>query len=69
MITTDAVVLNAEQPPLAAMLYVTVYVFALLVPKVIAPVPESSDKPDGEALYVPPVLPVLVTVAEPPEVQ
>ena len=68
-ITTEAVVLKAAQPPPAAMLYVTVYVPGVLVPKVIAPVLELSDKPEGVALYVPPVLPVRVTFAVPPEVQ
>jgi hypothetical protein len=67
--TTAAVVLNAAHPPEAAMLYVTVYVPALLEPKVIAPVLELIERPEGVALYVPPVLPVRVTFAVPPEVQ
>ena len=45
------------------------YVFAPLVPKVMAPVLVFKDKPGGVALYAPPVLPVRVTVAVPPEVQ
>ncbi|HQV46678.1 MAG TPA: hypothetical protein PL109_09605 [Nitrospira sp.] len=64
-----AVVANAEQPPVAPIVYVTVYVAAVLPAKPIAPVFGLMDRPDGTALYVPPVLPVRVTVAVPPEVQ
>ena len=45
MIVTLAVVLTAEQPAAAAMVYVTVYVPASLVLGVMAPVLSSTLKP------------------------
>ena len=48
MIVTLAVVLTAEQPPAAAIVYVTVYVPAVLVLGVIAPVLASMLKPVAE---------------------
>ena len=46
MIVTVVVVLTAEQPPVAAIVYVTVYVPAVLVLGVIAPVLVLILKPD-----------------------
>ncbi len=57
---TLAVVLTAEQPPAAAIVYVTVYVPDVLVLGMIAPVFGSILKPVVEE-YVPPVVPVCVT--------
>jgi len=54
---TLAVVLTAAQPPDAAIVYVTVYVPAVLVLGVIAPVLASMLKPVAEE-YVPPIVPV-----------
>ena len=54
---TLAVALTAEQPPAAAIVYVTVYVPAVLVLGVIAPVLALILKPVVEE-YVPPVVPV-----------
>jgi NADH:ubiquinone oxidoreductase subunit 6 (subunit J) len=54
---TLAVVLTAAQPPAAAIVYVTVYVPAVLVLGVIAPVLASMLKPVAEE-YVPPIVPV-----------
>ena len=48
MMLTLAVVLTAEQPPAAAIVYVTVYVPAALVLGVIAPVLASMLKPAVE---------------------
>ena len=41
---------NAEQPPAAAIVYVTVYVPAVLVLGVMAPLLALMIKPDGLAL-------------------
>ena len=57
MIVTLAVVLTAEQGPAAAIVYVTVYVPAVLVLGMIAPVLALMLKPVVEE-YVPPVVPV-----------
>ena len=57
---TLAVVLTAEQPPAAAIVYVTVYVPAVLVLGMIAPVLALMLKPVVEE-YVPPVVPVWLT--------
>ena len=54
---TRAVVLTAAQGPVAAIVYVTVYVPAVLVLGVIAPVLALMLKPVAEE-YVPPVVPV-----------
>ena len=54
---TLAVVLTAVQPPAAAIVYVTVYVPAVLVLGVISPVLALILKPVVEE-YVPPVVPV-----------
>ena len=54
MIVTATVAVTAEQPPLDGVVYVTVYVPAVLVLGVIAPVLASILKPEVE-LYVPPV--------------
>ncbi len=48
MIVTLAVVLTAEQPPAAAIVYVTVYVPTVLELGVIAPVLASMLKPVAE---------------------
>ena len=58
---TVAVVVTAEQPPVAASVYVTVYVPAVLVLGVIAPVLELMLKPVGLALYVPLAVPTRFT--------
>lgn len=47
-------------------MYVTVYVPAVLEDGVMSPLPVFSVKPAGEALYVPPVVPVLVTCCAAP---
>ncbi len=60
VIVTLAVVLTAEQGPDAAIVYVTVYVPAVLVLGMIAPVFGSILKPVVEE-YVPPVVPVWLT--------
>ncbi len=60
LIVTAAVVLTAEQPADAAIVQVTVYVPAVLVLGVIAPVLALILKPAAEE-YVPPVVPVWVT--------
>jgi hypothetical protein len=41
----------------------------VLVPKVTKPVPLLIDRPAGEAVYVPPLVPVLVTLAVVPVLQ
>ena len=61
VIITVAVVVTAEQPPVAAIVYVTVYVPAVLELGVIAPVLELMLKPVGLALYVPLAVPTRVT--------
>ncbi len=57
VIVTVVVVLTAEQPPDAAIVYVIVYVPAVLVLGVIVPVLALMLKPGVEE-YVPPVVPV-----------
>jgi hypothetical protein len=57
MIVTVVVLITAAQPPEAAIVYVTVYVPAVLVLGVTAPVLGSMLKPVVEE-YVPPVVPV-----------
>jgi hypothetical protein len=47
---TDVVVVTAEQPPIAAIVYVTVYVPAVLALGVMAPVLELILKPVGLAV-------------------
>ena len=54
VIVTATVAVTAEQPPLDGVVYVTVYVPAVLVLGVIAPVLASIVKPVPE-VYVPPV--------------
>ena len=63
VIVIGAVVVNCAQPPDAATVYVTVYVPAAVSLTVTVPVPELMVRPAGDAVYVPPVVPVLVTVA------
>ena len=65
VIVTEVVAVCCEHPPVAAMVYVTVYVFGVLLTGVIAPVPALIVNPAGAAEYVPPAVPVLVTVAVP----
>ena len=60
-IVIEVVVLKAGQPPDAAMVYFTEYVFTALVFGVIAPVEGSIVNPAGVAEYVPPAVPVRVT--------
>ena len=57
---TDVVVVTAEQPPVAGIVYVTVYVPAELMLGVMAPVLVLIIKPVVEE-YVPVVVPVRVT--------
>ena len=52
------------QPPLAGTVYVTVYIPGVLVASVTAPVDALMLRPAVE-VYVPPVVPVCVTVAVP----
>jgi hypothetical protein len=47
---TDVVVVAGEQPPIAAIVYVTVYVPAVLALGVMAPVLELILKPVGLAV-------------------
>jgi hypothetical protein len=47
---TDVVVVTAEQPPVAGIVYVTVYVPAVLALGVMAPVLELILKPVGLAV-------------------
>ena len=54
MIVTATVAVTAEQPPVDGVVYVTVYVPAVLVLGVIAPVLALIVKP-VPAVYVPPV--------------
>lgn len=61
----EVVVINAGQGADAAMVYVTVYVPGVLVPNVTSPVDTLIDNPAGLAVYVPPGVPVRVTVAVP----
>ena len=59
---TVAVVVTAEQPPVAASVYVTVYVPAVLVLGVTVPKVELKVNPVvGLALYVPLAVPTRVT--------
>ena len=60
---------NAAQPEVAAILYVTVYVPPVLAARLIAPVVELMVRPAGLALYVPPAVPVRVTLAVPVALQ
>ena len=61
VIVTPVVAVTIPHPFAAAMVYVTVYDPAVLVFGVIAPVEASIIRPAGEAEYVPPAVPVLVT--------
>ena len=58
VMVTELVVENAAQPPLAAIVYVIVYVPGVLVEGVMAPVLMFMESPAGVAAYVPPVVPV-----------
>ena len=60
IIVTVAVVITAEQPPVAASVQLTVQVPAVLILGFIAPVIALKLKPVVEE-YVPPVVPVWVT--------
>ena len=64
-----AVVWNWAHPPVAATVYVTVYVPGVLEPRFTSPVFSSITRPAGLAEYVPPGVPVRVTGAVPPELQ
>ena len=57
---TEAVVVNAAQPPPAAIVYVTVYVAGVLVLGVMAPVAPSIVRPAVD-VKAPPDVPVKVT--------
>lgn len=67
VIVTGAVVENCAHPPAAAMVYVTVYVPAVLKFGVMAPVEELIERPAVDE-YVPPVVPVKVTACAVPKV-
>jgi len=58
---TEVVAVTWGQPPAAAIVYVTVYVPAVLELGVIAPVEELILNPAGDAENVPPFVPVNVT--------
>jgi hypothetical protein len=58
---TLAVVVNIAQPLAAGMVYVTVYVPVVDVFGVMAPVEALIVNPAGDAVYVPPAVPVRVT--------
>ncbi len=64
VMVTDVVVVNPAHPPVGVIVYVTVYVPAVLVPGLIAPVAPLSVKPAVE-VNVPPVDPVMVTFVIP----
>jgi hypothetical protein len=64
-IVADAVAVVIPHPPDAGIVYITVYVAAVLVPVVIDPVEALIDKPAGEAVKVPPGVPVCVTACIP----
>ena len=55
--TTEVLVLNVGQVPLAGIVYVTVYVPGALPDGEIAPVAGLIDNPAGAALKVPPSVP------------
>ena len=63
-IVTVAVVITAEQPPVAASVYVTVQLPTVLELGVTAPVLELILNPDGLELYVPLAVPTRVTDCE-----
>ena len=60
VIVTEVVAVTIPQPPAADIVYVTVYVPAVLVLGVIDPVTGSIVSPAVE-LYAPPAVPVRVT--------
>jgi hypothetical protein len=60
VIITGVVAVTIPHPPVAAIVYVTVYVPAVLVPGVIAPVLALIVNPVVEE-YLPPEVPVRVT--------
>ena len=60
-ILTEVVVDTAAHPPLAAIVYFTVYVPGVDVEGVIAPVLAFTVNPGAVELYTPPVVPVNVT--------
>ena len=62
LIVTEAVAFTAEHPPAAGILYVTVYVLALLELGVIEPVAGSIDNPLGLDENVPPAEPDKITL-------
>ena len=64
VMVTVAVAITAAQPPLAASVYLTVYVPGALELGIIEPEVEEIIKPDGSALYVPPDVPIRVTVRD-----
>jgi hypothetical protein len=64
VIVMFVVVVYCEHPADAAIVYVTVYVPAVLAPRFTSPVEEFIDNPAVE-VKVPPAVPVLVTVAVP----
>ncbi len=55
VMTTVAVAVTAAHLPAAALVYVTVYVPAVLVEGVMVPLVLTMVKPAGAAVYVPPV--------------
>ena len=61
---TVAVAITAAQPPDAASVYLTVYVPGALELGFIDPETDEIIKPEGSALYVPPDVPIRVTVRD-----
>ena len=61
---TVAVAITTAQPPVAASVYLTVYVPGALELGIIEPDIDEIVKPDGSALYVPPDVPIRVTVRD-----
>ena len=59
---TEVVAVYRAQPPAAAIVYVTVYVFAELLAGVIVPVELLILNPVGDAVKVPPEVPFRFTV-------
>ncbi len=64
VMVTVAVAITAAQPPLDASVYLTVYVPGALELGIIEPEVEEIINPDGSALYVPPDVPIRVTVRD-----
>ena len=64
VMVTVAVATTAAQAPEAARVYLTVYVPAVLKLGFIDPETDEIIKPEGSELYVPPDVPIRVTVRD-----